>query len=795
MIKHYFKTTFRYLRAYKLFSAINLVGLAVAFSVVYYAVLFVHFELSYDRFNTNADRIFRLSTNVKTPAGITHETSAGAFAGAVQSLFPEVENTTRIFLDYYIVQKDQAAYGEETLAYADPSVFSVFSFPLISGNAATVFNNPYAMVLSETAAKKYFGTTDCINKTLTLDSKITATVTGVMKDIPQNSHFRTEIFLSMSSLIKEGTNWMTNWSRFGFSTYVLLRENTSAASFTTKLAGFAKEHPLKNNLQYSLVAEPLSSLYLHGQARGNKAGATASGNYKNIYVFSIVAIFVLFIACFNFINLTTALSLKRAKEIGVRKVTGATKKQLTYQFLTDALTVSFLAFIIAIILCTALQPFVNNMTGKVITTGMSDNVKFVGLFLLLAIVTGLLSGLYPALVLARFKPVSNLKGKFANNVKGLILRKGLVITQFTISIVLIIATIVVYSQLNFMQNDNLGFKKEHNLVIDFHYDERIGEHGESVMAQLAGIPGIHSASISSSIPGRSNTKYPTTIEGVNKEPQELQTDAYFVDYNFLQQYGLKIIAGRGFSKEFTSDMRESMIINESAVKRLGFNNPGDAIGKPFSQRGGSGLIVGVIKDFHFHSLHEEIMPLTMQVSPGFFTFLTLGVATDNIAATVSDLQKKWSAIAPGLPLMYSFSDDTFNAQYKADNQFGKLFICFAVLSVFISCLGLLGLTSFSTVQRTKEIGIRKVLGASVAGIIALLTKEFILLVLIALVIATPIAAITMKYWLNDFAYHIPIKAQYFLMAGMLAMLVALLTLIVQSIKAAIANPVKTLKTN
>ncbi|MBC7507392.1 MAG: ABC transporter permease, partial [Ferruginibacter sp.] len=698
------------------------------------------------------------------------------------------------FLDYYIVQKGQDAYGEETLAYADPSVFSVFSFPLISGNAATVFNNPYAMVLSETAARKYFGTTDCINKTLTLDGKITATVTGVMKDIPTNSHFRTDIFLSMSSLIKEGTNWMTNWNRFGFSTYVLLKENATAASFTKKLAGFAKEHPLKNNLQYSLVAEPLNSLYLHGMARGNKAGSTAVGNYMNIYIFSIVAIFVLFIACFNFINLTTALSLKRAKEIGLRKVTGATRKQLTYQFLTDALTVALLAFVLAIILCIAVQPLVNNITGKIISTCIVDNIKLIGLFLLLAVFTGLLSGLYPALVLASFQPVSNLKGKFTTNRKGLILRKGLVITQFTISIVLIIATIIVYSQLNFMQNENLGFKKEHNLVIDFHYDERIGEHAESVLAELSNIPGIRSASISSSTPGRSNTKYPTTIEGINKEPQELQTDAYFIDYNFLNQYGLEIIAGRGFSKDFATDLRESMVINECAVKRLGFKNAEDAVGKPFLQRGSNGLIIGVIKDFHFHSLHETIMPLTMQVSPGFFTFLTLGVTTDNIATTVSDLQKKWTTIAPGLPLIYTFADDTFNAQYKADDRFGKLFICFAVLSVFISCLGLFGLTSFTTVQRTKEIGIRKVLGASVASIVTLLTKEFIVLVLMALLIAIPIATITMKYWLNDFAYHIPIKVEYFLTAGFLAMLIALLTLSIQSIKAAIANPIKTLKT-
>ena len=794
MIKHYFKTTFRYLKAYKIFSVINLAGLAIAFCVVYYAVLFVHFELSYDKFNAHADRIYRLSTNVETPAGITYETSAGAVAGAVQSSFPEVENTTRIFLDYYIVQKGQDVYGEETLAYADPSVFSVFTFPLVSGNAATVFNNPYAMVLSETAAKKYFGTTDCLNKTLLLDGKITATVTGVMKDIPQNSHFRTDMFLSMSSLIKEGTNWMTNWNRFGFSTYVLLKENVTEINFTKKLAGFAKEHPLKNNLQYALVAEPLNSLYLHGTARGNKAGSTAVGNYMNIYIFSIVAIFVLFIACFNFINLTTALSLKRAKEIGVRKVTGATRKQLTGQFITDALTISLLAFVLAVILCAVVQPLVNNITGKVIVTGLFDNIKFMSLFLLLAVITGLLSGLCPVLVLTDIKPLSNLKGKFVTNGKGLLLRKGLVITQFTISIVLIIATIIVYSQLNFMQNENLGFKKQHNLVIDFHYDERIGEHAESVLAELSAIPGIHAASISSSIPGRSNTKYPTTIEGVNKEPQEFQTDAYFVDYNFLKQYGLEIIAGRGFSKDLATDLRESMVINESAVKRLGFKNAGDAVGKKFSQRGGNGLIIGVIKDFHFHSLHETIMPLTMQVSPGFFTFLTLGITTDSIAATVSILQKKWLTIAPGLPLIYSFADDTFNAQYKADDRFGKLFICFAVLSVFISCLGLFGLTSFTTVQRTKEIGIRKVLGASAASIVTLLTREFIVLVLIALMIAIPIATISMNYWLNDFAYHIQIKVIYFLMAGFLALLIALITLSIQSIKAAIANPVKTLKT-
>ncbi len=711
----------------------------------------------------------------------------------MQTSFPEVKTATRIFLDYYIVQKDENNFGEETLAYADSSVFSVFSFPLIRGNAATVFSAPYTMVLSETAAKKYFGTIDCLGKTLTLDGKIPATVTGVMKDIPQNSHFRTDIFLSMSSLIQPGTNWMSNWSRFGFSTYVLLNKNANAGQLEKKLSAFANEHPLGGNLHYSLSMEPLTGLYLHGKVRGNKAGATAVGSYTNIYIFSLVALFVLLIACFNFINLTTAFSLKRAKEIGVRKVMGASKKQLTFQFLADAVILSLLAFVLAVFLCSLLLPWLNELTGKTISTGIFDNIKYLGLFLLMSVGVGLLSGIYPAFFLSGFQPITNLKGKFANSTKGLFLRKSLVVAQFTISIILIIGTLIVYKQLNFMKNDNLGFKKEHNLVIDFHYDNRIIDHNEMVGSELTKIPGIQYASISSAVPGRPNKKFPTTIEGINNEQQEFQADAYFVDYNFIKQYGLKVIAGRGFSKNFAGDLRESMIINEAAVKKLGFTNPQEAIGKHFRQRGSNGLIIGVVKDFHFHSLHEEIQPLTMQVSPGFFTFLTLSISSDNIQKTIKSLEKKWAAIAPGLPMIYFFSDQTFNAQYISDERFGKLFICFAGLAIFISCLGLLGLSSFSTIQRTKEIGIRKVLGASATSIVKLLAKEFIVLVIIAFLIASPIAWIGMHYWLTIFLIVFQSVIEYFIISRSIGIICSIFTISFQAIKAAKANPVDSLR--
>ncbi|HEY5390536.1 MAG TPA: FtsX-like permease family protein [Hanamia sp.] len=793
MFKHYLKTTFKYLKEHLIFSSINLVGLATALCVVYFAFLYVHFETSYDTSNTKADRIYRLSTDVETPAGINYETSSALLAGAIENAFPEVKTATRIFLDYYIVQKDENNFGEETLASADSSVFHVFSFHLIRGTVSSVFNAPYTMVLSESAARKYFGTTDCLGKVLTLDGKIPATVTGIMKDIPQNAHFRTDIFLSMSSLVKPGTNWMENWSRFGFSTYLLLNKNTDANQLQTKLTSFVKDHPLNNNLKYSLSLEPLTTLYLHGKARGNKAGATATGNYKNIYIFSIVALFVLFIACFNFINLTTAFSLKRAKEIGVRKVLGASKKQLTFQFLTDALLLSFVAFLLAVLLCALLSPLFNQLTGKPIIGNIFYNVKYLILFLLIALVTGLLSGIYPAFFLSGFLPITNLKGSFIKSSKGSFLRKALVISQFAVSIILIVATIVIYKQLHFMSNENLGFKKEHNLVIDYHYDDRITDHLDAVKAELKSIPGIQFASISSSVPGRPNRKFPTTIEGINNQPQELQVDTYFTDYNFIEQYGLQIIAGRGFSKDMPGDVGTAMIINETEVKRLGFTDPRQAIGRHFLQRGTNGTIIGVVKDFHFHSLHEEIQPLSILMTPGFFTFITLTVSGNDIQTTINNVEKKWSSIAPGLPLIYSFSDETFNAQYLADDRFGKLFICFATLAILISCLGLVGLTSFNTLQRTKEIGIRKVLGASSQSIISLLTKEFVFLIIIAFVIAAPVAWISMNYWLHVFPYRIKINLGYLVIAGVISILIALITVSFQAIKAAIANPVNSLR--
>lgn len=794
MLKNYIKTTFRYLKNYKLFTAINLLGLATALCVTYFAILYIKFEVSYEDFNANRDLIYRISTDVQTGTGIKSETSAAPLASNLSVTFPEVEEATRIFLDYYIVQKDREPATEETMAYADSSVFSMFSFSLIRGIVNEVFNAPYNLVLSETYAKRYFGSTDCVGKTLKLDANITASVTGVMKDIPLNSHFRTDMLLSMSSLIQPGTNWMDNWSRFGYSTYVLLKPNTNIDLFKQKLIAFAKEHPLKNHQSYNLIAEPLSGLYLHGSIRESKAGATAHGNEANIYIFSIVAMFVLLIACFNFFNLTTAFSLQRSREVGVRKVAGATRLQLILQFLTDAVMLILISFFLAIILSTAFLPSFNLLAGKTITYSISDNIGYVLAFFFGTFFVGLLSGLYPAFFLSSFKTVTALKQKTVKTIGGYRLRETLVVTQFVISITLIIATLVIFRQLDYMQNVNLGFKKEHNLVIDYHYDPRITDHPELIASTLKKIPEVTDISMSSCIPGRANKTFSTTFQTADGSSDDFQFDGWYADDNFLDQYGITLIAGRGFSSAIKDDAWQSMIINEAACNKLGFTNPKDAIGKTFSRNNQPGTIAGVVKDFHFHSAHESVQPLTIQKVTGFYTFLTLTISTNQISHTVDAVEKEWKQIAPELPMIYFFSDDTYNMQYQSEARFGKLFTYFAGLAVIISCLGLLGLSAFNTTQRTKEIGVRKVLGASVASIVALLSKDFLKLVMIASIIAFPVAWWVMNKWLQSFAYRITISWRVFVIAGVTALFIALLTVSFQTIKAAVANPVKNLRT-
>ena len=793
MLKHYLNTTLQYLLKHKTVSTINLVGLTLGLTVSFFTLLYVNFELSYDSYHENADHIYRIVTDVKSSTGIDYRGSAVPLAPAMQNTFPEVKASTRILLDYLIIQKEGGAASEEKIAYADSSLFSVFTFPFVSGNPKKALNVPFNIVLSETSAKKYFGKDDPIGMVLLINGKDRAYVTGVMKDIPQNSHFQADMILSLSTLLEVwNPDMATRWISSRASSYLLLHENVNATSLQKQFPAFVDRHYNQHEFQYTLLLEPLKAIYLHGKPRGSRSGSAITGNPDNIYMLAVIAGFVLLIASFNFVNLTTAFSLQRAKEIGVRKVLGASRRQLIFQFLSDAILLSLSACFLSIMLVMLLMPLFQQLSGKVIDFSISRNIADIGWFVLLAVTIGLLSGIYPAIFLSGFKPTQSLKKVLISSSKDISLRRCLVLSQFSISIVLVVGTLVVFQQLNFMQTQELGFNKEHRVVIDFQFDLYVKKHAEAIKNQLTNLPGVSMVSISSSIPGKSNHKLDTEIENADHVNQVSRIDVYFVDHDFLRQYEIEIIAGRPFSDEIKSDYTEAMIVNEAAVKSLGYQNVEEAIGKKFTQWGRKGFIIGVSRDFHFRSFREEVQPLTFQMGD-FETFLSLTVKSENLPTLVDNIKSKWDKVAGGIPMTYFFADDAYDAQYVSETRFGKLFLCFAGLAIALSCLGLVGLSTFSIGQRTKEIGIRKVLGSSVVEILELLSKDFLILIAFAVIIAIPASWFTMNRWLEGFAYRINISWWLYGVTGITVVLVAFVSIGYQTLKAANANPVESLK--
>ncbi len=787
------RTTFKYLKRQPFFTAINLSGMVIALTAVFYAVLYSSFELSYDHFNKEADHIYRLVTDVKTETGTDYQSAPAPLANAIAAEYPQVKAATKFLLDYLIVQKDDALFSQENIAYADSSIFKIFTLPLIHGNPGTVLNTPMTLVLSETAARKYFGDTNPVGRQLKIDGK-PATVTGVMKDIPYNSHFRTDILVSVSTLLKEwnpsiGTSWTFN----GFYTYLLLNSEEQADQLAKELPSFVNRHYDQTRAKYSLKLEPLKTIYLHGAARGSRTGATSTGNFREIVMTCIIAAFILLIAIINFVNLTTAYSLKRAREVGVRKVLGASRKNLIIQFIVDAVVLSQVAFLFSVILSAILLPAFTLIVGKTVTSSiLAEPALLLGLWII-SVITGIVAGFYPAVSLSSFQPSKTLKGQFISGLKGASLRRTLVVAQFAVSIILIIATIVVYAQLFFMRNNDPGFKKDHLLVVDYYFDQRVNDPLGTFRNRLLSIPGISKVSNANCIPGKPNRKRATYLENRNGQMQSSQTDFFSIDSDYMEQYGVELVAGRAFDPSLASDSTESMIINEAAVKSLGFSKPEEAIGKKFSQMSRKGIIIGVIKDFHFHSFHEEIRPLTVRMEPQFFTFLTLTIRQDAVSKVIPALEKLWSDQVSGMPLNYSFSDEAFHQLFIAEERTGKLFTILAVMAILISSLGLLGLSAFSTQQRQKEVGIRKMLGASSLDIARILCAEQMKPVAIAFLIASPLAWYCMHLWLQQYSYRIDLAWYIFPLAGFFALLIALATVSVLTIRTARNNPVEALK--
>lgn len=791
MFKNYLKIAVRNLWKHRGFSFLNIMGLAIGLTAGFLILLYVVFELSYDSFHTKGDNIYRVVADIQTPSELIEaDRPAWAVTKHLETEFEEIQASVRIMDLGPLVRNGNIKYQEPEMVAVDSAFFKVFDFELLQGNPDKVLVEPYTMVVSESSAKKYFGEQNPIGQTLLVsDDAFPVKVTGVMADIPENSHIRPEMLLSLTTFT-QSLNPETDqqWGNYGAAAYVLLNQNTDHKLLESKFPDFLErnngENMKESKMFVTLLLEPFKDVYLQSARGGN-----GNGSMTNVYIFSIVAIFILLIACINFINLTTARSVERAKEVGIRKVIGAEKSQLGLQFIGESVIISFFAFILTVVLTALFLPAFNNMAGKIISEGIFANPLHIGMLLLIALAIGVLAGIYPAFVLSSFRPVSVLKGSFSTGTQGTLLRKGLVITQFTISIALIIGTIIIYHQMNFMRSQELGFDKEQTLVLE----TNVSPSQTSLKLAIETLPGVASTSLGSAVPGGGNSGAYSEIENKDGDMQVANLDAYFVDYDYLDQFELKVLAGRGFSRDFVTDTTEAMVINEMAVKLFGYSTPEEAIGAKFDQWGRQGQIVGVIKDFHFRSLQQNIPPLTIRMEEGNTGLITVKLKPENIQQTVASIEEKWQTILPNAPFNYYFLDEFFDRQYRTEERFGNLFLSFAALAILISCLGLLGLAAYSTLQRRREIGIRKVLGSSISGVVNLLSLDFLKLVGIAFLIATPLAWFFMNSWLEDFAYRIDIQWWMFALAGGCALLIALLTVSFHAVKAAIVNPVKSLR--
>jgi putative ABC transport system permease protein len=789
MLQNYFKIALRSLWRHKGFSILNITGLAVGMAAFFLIYQYVRFERSYDDAITKRDRIYRLVTDLKSTAETLHWSSTSMpMAINLKADYPEIEEIVRLNPSTMLLKRGDIKFEEKATVFADSALFSIFGFPLLQGDPVTALKEPFSVVLSESTAKKYFGDANPIGQTMLFsDSGFNAKVTGVMKNLPENSTIRADLFVSMSTRKRFRDSLDYRWGNFNIISYLLLKPGTDPAGLQAKFKSFIQKHEgdrLKaQGEDHVLSLEKLKDTYW------STRGGFVNGSTRNVYVFSIIGLFILLIACINFVNLTTARSAERAKEVGIRKVIGAGRLQLTRQFLGESILISLIAFVFATFLCAWLLPLFNQLADKTISTGIFTHAGYILTLLAIAVIIGLLAGIYPALVLSAFQPIASLKGRFSSSRRGLFLRRSLVVFQFTISITLIIGTVVVYSQLNYMRNQDLGFNKDQILVIDTHKDA----HRTSFRQEIATLPGVQSTAFSGSVPGDGTWSAYSKVENKRGEMQPADLDLTYVDFGYLEQYKMKLLAGRFFDKNIATDTMQAMILNEKAIALFGYSTPQQAIGKRFEQWGKKGVIIGVIKNYNFVGLQQEIKPLSICLEFSDCNFLSAKVGTHDLAATIAALKTKWDALVANRTFTYFFLDEQFDKQYRGEERFGSLFINFAVLAIFISCLGLLGLASYSTVQRAKEVGVRRVLGASVTGIVRLLSIDFLQLVLVAFVLAVPVAWFLMHKWLQDFAYQTTLGWWIFLGSGAMAVLIAFSTISYQAIRAAISSPLKNLR--
>ena len=801
MLKNYFKIAFRNLSRFKVYSFINIFGLSIGMAVCICIFLYISDELSYDKFHAKADRIYRVSRswtdeNGKISLHLGHV--APPFAPLLSNDFPNI-----IKYSVRMLSSGNAllSYGdkkivEEEIFFADKDFFEVFSFNMIEGDPKTALSEPFTIVLTKKAAERYFGEESPIGKTVRLDDEVDLKVTGVTDKVPRNSHFHYEFLISFITFEEYvgRESLMRDWGSNNYSTFLVLKKGYAYKDLEAQFPAFIDKHIGDyNGVAASegthLHLWPLADIHLHSNLDSE---IEANGKIEYIYIYGVIGVFILLIACINFMNLSTARSARRSKEVGLRKVMGAVRNSLIKQFICESFLITVFALILAILFVEMALPYLNNFIEKDLSLNLLQEPYRIFILLGIAVIVGLLAGSYPAFYLSSFKPSVVLKGEHKAGRKQQLFRGSLVVLQFAISIVLIIGMIIVYQQLDYVKFKPLGFDKENLIVLPV--NEEITNKYESVRERILKQPGILGVTHGSRVPsGRLLDSQRTKVE-INGKMEEVnfRVADVAVDHDYITTFGITLVAGRDFNRNLSSDSTESFILNESAIYTVGYSSPEEAIGKAFQYSDQRGTIIGVVKNFHFETLHQPISPIVFLIGNSVESIIVKFKESAR-AETLEYLQEQWANFRPDFPFTYETVEDNFLQQYSSEEKLGQLIGYFAVLAIIIASLGLLGLASFTTEQRTREIGIRKVLGASVYEILLLLLKGFSKWVLIAFTIACPLAYFGMDKWLQNFAYHREINAIPFIIGGLFSLLLAWLTVGFLSVKASLSNPVDSLR--
>lgn len=785
MFKSYLRIAFRNIFRSKLFSIVNILGLTFGMSSALLIFLWVNDELGVNQFHSRIDRIYKVMENQTYSEGriFTFEATPAPMAPVLASEYPEIEAATRwTWPTNPLLQYGDKSFKDEG-RWVDPEFLYMFDFPLVRGDKATALKDKNSIVLTQRLAKKLFGDEDPMGKVIVMDTKESYQVSAIISDPPENSQLKFEYLAPFHKWFDDNKSWLDSWGNNNIRTFVLLKEGSNAEEFGKKFKDEVKNHNKESNV--ALFIHPFKDAYLHGEFTEGKLNG---GRIEYVRIFFIVAIFVLFIACINFMNLSTAQASKRAKEVGLRKVIGAVPRQLFRQFMGESFITVVLAAVFALGLVALILPAFNELTAKHLSLNLLD-WKIASIFVGLILITALLAGIYPAVFIAEFKPVQVLKGQLKSGKKAAAFRKTLVVVQFVLSIFLIISTIVVYRQMDFMQNRDIGFVRD-NLFYSW-MEGDMAKNYETIRTRLLQAPSIESVTMANTLP----IEVGSSTMGVDWEGKDPDQQVLFsvmdVDFDFIQSMKMNMAEGRAFDRNMITDT-VGYIVNEAGAEKFGFKD--GTADKEVTMWGRKGRVVGVVKDFNFGSLHNAIEPLIMRVSPNVEWGVILvrakeGQSTEAIAA----LEKISKEYAPQYPYRYSFLNQDWEEFYKAEGQRGKIFNSLAGLSIFISCLGLFGLSAFSAERRIKELGIRKVMGASVPGLLKLMAKEFTILVLLAAVIGCPVAWYTMNGWLQNYAYHIEVGWVTLLVATLLCLFVSLATILYHSLKATRMNPTISLR--